>query len=102
MGDAVTWLVAVLRLESTIGVSLTTLLLTSDQVKGPTWAVISAPWLYAVPCSVWTWFSERQKLAAFPLNWRLHAAGRACWVGQAGGGELTGGTTLIWMLSMAA
>src|SRR5580692_5856313 len=45
-----------------------------------------------------SWFCERQELVA--LKGRLQATGSAVWPGQAGGGELTGGTRLTWMLAI--
>jgi hypothetical protein len=53
LGDTVTWLVATLVEEFTTGVVVTTAPLASFQVKGPTEAVISTPWLKAVACKVW-------------------------------------------------
>ncbi len=83
----------VVGLSVMIGVSMATLAFAWLQEKGPTEAVISVPWLSnAVACKVRTWFCERQELVA--LNGRLQAAGSAVWAGQAGGGELTGGTRL--------
>ena len=74
----------------TIGVMVTTFGLAWVQVNGPTEEVMSAPWLKAWACKVRTWFCETHWLLRTGLNLMLQAAGRAIWLGQAGGGELTG------------
>src|ERR1700738_1418629 len=92
------WLVGVLSEELVTGVSLNTVELLCDQVKGPTTPVISTPLLKAVACNVICWFGDRQLL--FALKPTAHAAEIIGCRGQAGGGEPTGTTWLIWMLSM--
>ena|ERR1700716_2033803 len=91
------WLVGMLSDELVTGVTLNTVELLCDQVKGPTTPVISTSLLKAVACNVICWLVERQLL--FGVNCCTHAAGTICCPGQAGGGEFTG-TWLIWMLSM--
>jgi hypothetical protein len=91
-------LVGTLSDELVTGVTLNTVELLGDQVKGPTTPVISTPLLKAVACNVICWFDDRQLL--FAVKGTAHAAGTICCPGQAGGGEFTGTTWLIWMLSM--
>jgi len=99
-GVAVAWLVGTLTLLSvTMGVMAETPKLVWLQTKAPTWSVMLLPWLsYAVACNVMSWFGERQELVGLRGSWQ--ASGSAICAGQAGGGELTGGTTLTWMLAM--
>src|SRR3981081_949267 len=91
-------LVGTLSDELVTGVILNTVKLFCDQVKGPTTPVISTPLLKAVACNVICWFGDRQLL--FAVKGTAHAAGQIRGPGQAGGGEFTGTTWLIWMLSM--
>ena len=60
LGLTVAWLVGVLSDELVTGVTLTTLGLVSDHVKGPTEAVMSTPLLKALASKVVTWFDDRQ------------------------------------------
>jgi hypothetical protein len=93
----VAWLVGVLLEELATGVTLTTLRLVSDHVTGPTTPVMSTPLLKALASRVLTWFVERQPGTDVKLT--AQAAGMTCCPGQAGGGEISG-TSSIWMLSI--
>jgi hypothetical protein len=98
-GATVAWFVGVLSEEEVIGASLVTAVLVCDQVKGPTTPVMSTPLLKAFAWRVLIWFVDMHLLVV-AVNDTAHANGMTCCPGQAGGGEVTGVTSVILMVSI--